>query len=413
MNGRERVLTAIGHRQPDRVPVDLGSTPSSSISIHAYNRLKEALGIGGGHSRVYDVCQMLAQPEDWALDRFHADVADAGRLFNTEDAAWQAFRLSDGSGAEYPARFRYAEQADGSSVAFLDDGTPAARMPAGATFYDQLIHPYADGYPADFRNLRQAMAKVHWSAFAHSPWDHAGEPGFWAELRVRALEFRERSDRALMLVCGCNLFEWGTFLRRLDNFLVDIYTEPAQVERLLDALLEVHLDTLSKVCESVGDIVDVIRFGDDLGMDSGPFFSPDIYRKMFKPRHRALCDYVKRHSRMHTFLHTCGSVYRLMPDLIEAGYEILNPVQTNCADMEPARLKREFGGDVVFWGGGADTRSVLNRGTPAEVKDDVKRRLDILSPGGGFVFAAIHNILSDVPPANILAMFEAVEEFNR
>lgn len=139
--------------------------------------------------------------------------------------------------------------------------------------------------------------------------------------------------------------------------------------------------------------------------------SPGTYRKLFKPRHKVLCDYIKEHSRMHTFLHSCGSIYQLIPDLIEAGFEILNPVQTNTRAMEPQWLKAEFGHDVTFWGGGADTRSILNLGTPAQVKDHVCKNIEILSPGGGFVFNTIHNILPDVPPENIIAMFEAVDQY--
>jgi uroporphyrinogen decarboxylase len=214
-----------------------------------------------------------------------------------------------------------------------------------------------------------------------------------------------------MIVVGCNLFEWGTFVRRIDNFLMDLVAEPDEVERFLDALMPIHLDTLEKVCSAVGDIADIVRFGDDLGMDTGPFMSPATYRQLFKPRHAALCDYVKKHSSMHTFLHSCGSIFSLMPDLIEAGFEILNPVQTNCKDMEPERLKREFGANVTFWGGGCDTRKVLNRASPQEVRDHVKERLEIFAPGGGFVFNTVHNILPDVPAENMMAMYEAVDEF--
>jgi uroporphyrinogen decarboxylase len=166
------------------------------------------------------------------------------------------------------------------------------------------------------------------------------------------------------------------------------------------------------VCQAVGDVADILRFGDDLGMDTGPFMSPETYRQIFKPRHTILCNYVKEHSQMHTFLHSCGSIYRLLPDLIEAGYDIINPVQINIRDMEPERLKKEFGSDITFWGGGADTRHVLNRAAPSEVKDHVKQLLDIFAPGGGFVFNTVHNILPDVPPENIVAMFEAIDEFN-
>ncbi len=412
LTSRERVLAAIRHQEPDRVPLDLGATPSSGISAIAYANLKQHLGLAGGHTRVYDVVQQLAQPEDSILDRFGVDAVDVGRTFNTRDEDWYDITLPQGIAVQFPTWFRPITRPDGAWDAYTADGTRVATMPLGATFFDQTVFPYLNGYPADYRDLPAAMAKVHWSALAHSPWDHAGEPDFWEQLRARALALRASTDRAIMIVAGCNLFEWGTFLRRIDNFLVDLIERPAEVERLLDALMEQHLATLEKVCRAVGDVADILRFGADLGTDNGPFMSPAIYRRLFKPRHAILCDYVKKHSRMHTFLHSCGSIYRLLPDLIEAGYDIINPVQINTRDMEPERLKREFGRDIAFWGGGADTRRVLNRGTPAEVKDHVRRLIEIFAPGGGFVFNTVHNILPDVPPENIVAMYEAVAEYN-
>jgi len=405
---RERVLAAIEHREPDRVPVDLGSTPSSGISAVAYGRLKEHLGVNSGHTRIYDVVQQLAQPEEGILDRFGVDAFDIGRSFNEQDADWRDVRTTDGRPAQYPAWFNPERRADGSMAARAPDGEVIAVMPADGAFFDQAFFPWVDGYPEGLDGLDRAMGKVIWAALAHSPWDHAGEAGFWADLRARAVALRASSDRALVISCGCNLFEWGTFLRRIDNFLVDLAEDEANVERLLDALVERHLATLEKVCRAVGDIADVIRFGDDLGMDSGPFMSPETYRRLFKPRHARLCAYAHAHSGMKTFLHSCGSIYRLMPDLIAVGYDVINPVQTSCKDMEPERLKREFGQDICFWGGGCDTRMVLNRASPAEVKKHVLERMETLAPGGGFVFAAVHNILPEVPPANVVAMFEAV-----
>ncbi|OQX64601.1 MAG: hypothetical protein B5M51_03205 [Anaerolinea sp. 4484_236] len=255
------------------------------------------------------------------------------------------------------------------------------------------------------------MSRVHWGALGRSPWNHVSEKGFWEELRNNTIKLRENTDRAIMIVVGGNLFEWGTFLRRMDNFLMDLLLEPNKVERFLDALMERHLTMLENVCDAVGDIVDIICFGDDLGMDTGPFMKPETYQKLFKPRHTILCNYVHKHSNMHTFLHSCGSVYRLIPDLIEAGFEVLNPVQTNSRDMEPARLKKEFGKDIAFWGGGADTRSILNKATPKKVKDHVRQNIETLAPGGGFVFNTVHNIMPDVPPENIVAMFEAIDEY--
>jgi len=411
MNSRERLLASINHKEPDRVPVDLGSTPSSGISAIAYNRLKQMLKINTGHTRVYDVVQQLAQPEDEILDRFKIDMIDLGRIFNTENIDWHDIKLPDGSTAQYPVWFNPVKQLDGSFIAYLKDGSPAGKMPMGATFFDQMIFPYIDGYPENYKSLPADISKVHWAALAHSPWDHAADPGFWVQLREEALRLRKTSNRAIVLVIGCNLFEWGTFLRRIDNFLMDIYTEQDKVEAFLDAMMEIHMANLEKACAAVGDLVDVIRFGDDLGMDSGGFIPPAVYRKLFKPRHRMLCEYVKRHGSMHTFLHSCGSIYELLPDLIEAGFEIFNPVQTSSRNMDPVKIKKEFGQDIVIWGAGADTRSILNRGTIEQVKNDVKRRLEILAPGGGFVFNTIHNIMPDVPPENIVAMFEAIDEF--
>ncbi len=412
MTSRERVLSAIAHREPDLVPVDLGSTPSSGISATAYARTKRHLGIEGGAVRVYDVVQQLAQPEDWALDRFGVDVVDLGRTFNTRDADWYDISLPSGESAQYPAWFRPRAMPDGSWNAYHRDGTLIARMPAGAAFYDETCFPYMDDWPADWSGLDEAMGKVLWSALVHSPWDNASRPGFWDEMRGNAQRLRAESDRAIMVVVGCNLFEWGTFLRRIDNFLVDIMLEPEKVESLIDALMERHLATLEKVCTHLGDLVDIVRFGDDLGTDQGPFMRPDLYRSIFKPRHKALCDYVHDHSSMHTFLHSCGSIDLLLPDLIDAGFEIINPVQTNARGMEPERLKREFGADVVFWGGGIDTRVVLNNGSPAEVRSQALERLEVFSAGGGFVFNTVHNILPDVPPENVVALFDAVAEFN-
>ena len=413
MTSRERVLAAIDHRQPDRVPVDLGSTPSSGISAIAYTTLKNKTGRGRLPTLVYDVVQQLAQPDEQFLDLFRIDVLDIGRAFNDRPADWHDTALADGSPAKYPAWFHPRRNDDGSFTAVMKDGTEIARMPAGGTFFDQTFFPYLDGYPADYSGLGDAMGKVLWAALTCSPYDHIAEPDFWTQLRARALALRERSDRALMIGAGCNLFEWGTFLRRIDNFLADLIEDEANVARLLDALMERHLAFLEKLCAAVGDIADICRFGDDLGMDNGPFMRPETYRTLFKPRHAQLCAFVKKHSRMRPYLHSCGSIYELLPDLIGAGFEVLNPVQTSCRDMDPVRLKREFGRDITFWGGGCDTRAVLNRATPADVKKHVTERLKIFAPGGGFVFNTVHNILPEVPPQNIVAMFEAVHEFNR
>lgn len=410
MTSRDRILASINHKEPDRVPIDLGATPSSGISAVAHSNLCRYLKFEDTHTRIYDVVQQLAQPEEEILKLFGVDIVDIGRTFNCDNSNWYDITLPNGRIAQYPQWFHPKQQADGSWIADKSN-TPLALMPPNATFFDQVCFPWVAGYPDKLNGLDEAMNKVMWAAFVHSPWDHISDTGFWENLRNNALTLRENTDRAIMIVCGCNLFEWGAFLRRMDNFLMDLVSEPKTVEAFLDALLERHLDILEKVCHSVGDIVDILRFGDDLGMDTGPLMSPEMYNRIFKPRHSIMCKYVHQNSQMKTFLHSCGSIYKLLPYLIEAGYDIINPVQTCCVDMEPQRLKKEFGKDITFWGGGCDTRNVLNRSTPQQVKDHVKKQLEIFAPGGGFVFAAVHNILPDVPPENIIAMLNAIDEF--
>ncbi|MDR0403422.1 MAG: uroporphyrinogen decarboxylase family protein [Treponema sp.] len=411
MSSRDCVLQSINHRQPAQLPLDLGGTPSSGISAIGYNKLKNALGIHDRNNKVYDVVQQVTQPELNILDALRVDVLCLGRTFNTGAEDWYDVSLADGSLAQYPAWFKIREGKNGVFEYYDEEGELLAKMPRGATFFDQTCFPYLEGYPDSYKDLPKAMNKVLWQKLAHSPWDNAGKPDFWEELRRRALELRASTDRAIIITCGCNLFEWGTFLRRMDNFLMDIYADPESVETLLDALMEIHLASLEKVCNALGDIVDILRFGDDLGMGTGMFMSREKYRAVFMPRHKKLCAYVHSHSSMKTFLHTCGSVYPIVPDFIEAGYDIINPVQISAKDMEPERLKREFGGDIVFWGGGCNTQTVLNRGTPDEVYDHTRRMIDIFFKDGGYVFNTVHNIMPDVSEENMLAMYRAVHEY--
>lgn len=412
MNSRERILASIAHETPDRIPIDLGATPSSGISAIAYSNLVKYTGHERFPVQIYDVVQQLAQPHLELLDKFGVDVLDLGRTFNAEPGDWKPTMLANGAPAFYPKWFTPVKMNDDSYATFDNDGKRMlSRMPVGATFFDQTYFPYVDEYPDSYEYLDEEMGRIMWARDAHSPWDHAGDADFWQTLRKNTLKLRASTDKALLVVCGCNLFEWGTFLRRMDNFLMDLMCDPYNVEKLLDQLMIRHLATLEKVCNAVGDIADIIRFGDDLGMTSGPFMDEDTYVSLFKPRHKILCDYVKEHSNMHTFIHSCGSISLLMPHLIEAGIEIFNPVQTNAKNMEPRFLKKEFGKDCTFWGGGIETVGTLNAGTPAQVREQVLERLEIFSEGGGFVFNSVHNILPDVPPENIVAMFDAVKEY--
>ena len=411
MNSRERLITAINHRQPDRIPVDIGATPSSGISAVAYHNLIKHLGLNL-KNHVYDVVQEVAQPDMELLDMFRVDVLDIGRFFNNSESYWHELELIKGVPGLYPKWFNPEKQPDGSWLAAGHTGEFIGKMPAGATFFDQIIFPYYNGYPDNYKNISFEMTRVSWGGFGFPPYDRMNEKDFWKMLRETISEERSKTDKALLIGVGCNLFEWGTFLRRIDNFLMDLYMDPENVHKLLDKLLEMHMDFLQKICESVGDLVEVVKFGDDLGTNTGPFMPLEIYNEFFKPRHKMMCDYVKANTSAHTMLHCCGGIYELIPGLIEAGFEILNPVQINAFNMEPERLKKDFGREVTFWGGGANTQSVLNRATPQQVKDHVRKNIEVFARDGGFVFNTVHNILPDVPPENIVAMFEAVREFD-
>ena len=411
MTSRERILAAVGHKSPDRVPVDLGATPSSGISIVAYGNLLDWLGLDYPVYG-YDVIQQVAQPQAEILERFDVDVLDVGRFFNEDPEYWHELELTPGHKAMYPQWFRPERQEDGSWDAKGPSGRVIGHMPAGATFFDQTIFPYIDGYPSDFKSLGEDMQLSVWGGLGISPWDGNDGEDFWKRLRETVLKARKSTDKALVIGVGCNLFEWGCFLRRMDNFLMDLFICPKDVERLLDALMERHMETVRKTCDAVGDIVDIIKFGDDLGTNQGPFMPAGTYREFFYPRHKAMCDYVKSHTDMKTMLHSCGSIEIYLPSLIEAGFDIVNPVQINARDMEPAHLKKEYGKDIAFWGGGVNTQSVLNNGTPAQVRAQVLENLEVFSAGGGYVFNTVHNIMPDVPPQNIVAMFDAVKEFS-
>lgn len=404
MNSRERILSSINHKQPDKVPIDLGSSTVTGISAIAYNNLKDFLKVKS-KTRVFDVVQQLANVDMEIIDMLGVDALDINRV-SAEGNDWYDVELSDGSKAQYPSWFRPIKSDDGSWYTTDKDGTILSKKAAGATFFDQMHFPWEEGYPESLSSLRDAMKKISWVVHSHA--SNLNE----AELREKLTSLKETTNKALVMSGGVKLLELGFFIRRMDNFLMDLMMDEKKLTVLLDALVEMHLAGLEKKCRSVGDIVDIIRFGDDLGMTSGPIMDLDTFRKFFKPRYRILCDYVKKHSNMKIFMHSCGSIKQFIPDLIDLGIDILNPVQTNCFQMDLVTLKNEFGKDITFWGGGVDTSSIISTGTPKDVRRDVLIRCEILSRDGGFVFAPIHNILSDVPPENVMAVYNAVNEFN-
>lgn len=406
MTSRERVLAAIRHEEPDRLPIDCGAMRSTGIQAIAYGKLKAHLGIDGGHTRVFDVVQQLAEPEPFYLDRFNIDAINAGRDFAPGN--WKDWTLPDGSPCQIPAYMDFRRD-NGDWLARSPRGEPIARMIRGATYFSQACYPLDRGdWSETLDRVPNEMPRVCWAGLPEPIYEGGLSDENLQRIAAHVKLLRETSDRAIMIAFGANLFEWGSFLRRMDNFLLDLAAEPVRAEALLDKLVETHLAGLDRLLPVLGSNVDLIQLGDDLGMESGPFFSPQMFRQLFKPRYKVIIERVKKLCPdLIVFLHSCGSISAFLEDLIEVGVEVVNPVQISAKDMEPDLLKRRFGKDITFWGGGCDTQHILPRGTPQEVKDHVRRNIDVLAPGGGFVFNQVHNILAEVPPENVVAMYEA------
>ncbi len=404
MTSRERVLAALNHIQPDRVPVDLSAHRSSGIMAIAYRKLREHLGLPQKPLRIYDVIQQLAIVDEDVLQCFGVDTLELGRGFCLAERFWKPWVLPDGTDCFIPAWVDTRKQ--GADWVIYGPGKiPIALQVAGSLYFEQIHWPYLNGVPDDLSNLPSLMQDISWAVPAPPP------PG--SDLTAGAKTLRAATDRAIVALFGGNLLEWGQFLCRNDGFLMLLAGDPARAHRLLDRLVEIHLANLEQFLGAVGADIDVILFGDDLGMQSGPQISPQMYREFFFPRHRLMWQRAKQLAKVKVMLHCCGGVRPLLDDLIAAGLDAINPVQITCAGMDPAGLKRDFGYRLCFWGGGCDTRAALPKATPSEVHRHVQRRLELLAPGGGFVFQQVHNIMADVPPANIVAMYGAVQDFNR
>jgi uroporphyrinogen decarboxylase len=409
LTSRERVMMAVNHQQPDRVPIDLGGHRSSGMMAIAYHRLKQALGIHTGDIYVYDFIQQLAIIEPPVLDRFGVDTVELGRGFALDPADWADWTLPDGTPCKIPA-FIHPVREGGDWKLYHADGTLIGIQKEGCLYVEQTHFPLMNSTESTFDDLVTPLDHVDWSAVGTPPAPIGYDPAGLAQLAAGAKAFRASTDRAILGLFGGNFLEIGQFLFRNDNFLAMLAGERARTHRLLDKLLEMHLDNLQKFLSAVGPYIDIIVFGDDLGMQTGPQISPRTYREFFQPRQKIMWETAKKLADVKVMLHSCGGLHPLLPGLIEAGLDILQPVQTTCRDMEPERLKREFGRDLCLWGGGCNTRDVLGRATPGEVAADVRERVGILAPGGGFVFQQIHNIMADVPPENVIAMLDAVNE---
>jgi uroporphyrinogen decarboxylase len=409
MTPRERVLAAINHKEPDRVPIDCGGMRSAGIAAIAYAKLKKHLGINDGEVKIYDVLQQLAYPEEFMFERFKLDAVDLGRVFLDKPEDWFEWTLKDGSPAKMPKFFKYEIQPEGEVNTFWKSGIPLGRMPKSSYYFDQIYWPLGnlDEIPDP---IPESVGEMMWD-IPTPPWDMDLTDENLQYIASKAKELYETTDYAIMTPVGCNFLEIGMMWRGMENFFCDIAGDPIGAERLFERLMELHMAKLERILPYIGPYVQILHLNDDYGSQNGPMISPEVYRKMIKPRQKKVNDFIKSKSNCKLLLHCCGGIHELIPDLIEAGFDILNPVQTSCKDMEPERLKNEFGKDITFWGGGCDTRDVLPNATPDEIEMHVKERLEVFAPGGGFVFNTVHNIMANVPPENIVRMYETVIKY--
>jgi uroporphyrinogen decarboxylase len=388
MNSRERLLTTLDHCEPDRVPFDLGSTQVTGIHVVAYRNLCQALGLPPVDVQLCDYIQQLALPNDDLIKRLGVDVRG---LFPLNSHNWNVH-----------------EEDAGDYWRYHDEWGITHHRPQPNGLYYSIVQVPLDGSEVSVQDIER------------HPWPDMTDPQRIAGLREQAERYRAAGYGVVLKDPFAGIFEMAQRIVGTENCLVMMASDKELAGALFDKLLQLKLAFWEMALPQLADpsagsgqaVVDVISEADDYGTQTSQLISPRMFRQQIKPRLKVLFDRIRQLAPdAKRFFHSCGNVRPLLPDFIEIGVEILNPVHIRASGMEPAALKREFGDDLVFWGGGVDTQGVLPTGTPQEVKDDVQRNIEALAPSGGFVFNTVHNIQADVPPQNIMAMWEALQEY--
>jgi len=409
MNSRQRVRAAVDFEKPDRIPIDLGATGASTINAVVYDNLKRRCGINTP-TKVVDAMTVTAEIEPEFYDRFKIDVVP----LLCPRAAW-AFMPADngirkklfcGTEVYFSPDTNISEEADGKWLLKNASGQAYAEMPK-------------DGFYFDFINNSQPNSTIDPKAFKPSETVSDEE---LALVQKRAQHLYENTDKAIL--------GWGATLSivglsalladnitqgMLDEWLIMLMTEKETAHEMMGRYVDAVIKKTELYHQAIGDRCMIWGAGsDDAGTQRAALMPPAVFSEMIKPHYKRLCDWIHTHTHWKTFLHSCGSIYEYIPHWIEAGIDIINPVQISAADMEPSRLMAEFGGKIVFWGGGCDTQNVLHCATPAQVREHVRQLIGVFGSGsGGFVFAQVHNIQQNVPPENVEAMLDAAHEFGK
>ncbi len=379
MTSRQRLLTALDHRQPDRVPIDLGGN-QTGIHKLPYEALLKHLGIEDQVS-IMDAVQQLARPCEAVLERFHVDTR----------------YIAAGAAADWRGGIVTNRRNGRTWHDLTDEFGVTWSMPDDQPLYmDISHHPLATASVDDLRGY---------------PFPKGDDPGRFAGLRQRALQLKRETPYAVVSGISGVVYETCWYLRGLEQWFMDLLTQPEFCEALLDQTLRFWMDWFRVFLAEVGDVVDVIMIGDDLAGQSGPLFRPEIYRRLVKPRHKQLVQFIRSGTKAKIWYHTCGACCEFIPELLDNGIDILNPLQISAAGMDPAKLKQEYGDRLSFWGGSIDAQHTLPSASPEVIRDHVRRNLAIWKPGGGYVFNNVHNIQPGVPAESIVALYDAAYEY--
>jgi uroporphyrinogen decarboxylase len=382
MNSRERVELALNHKEADVIPSDLGAVVMSSLHTRSYANLRRYLGFPEVNIRLRDVVQQLVIVDDDVREHFRVDVTGFNPNPSTRSAA---VVIKD----EIPGY-----------TSFTDEWGIGWKMPKD------------EGWYYDVNNFPWRRDDLTVKDIENYPWPDPADPARFIGLRAQVQHAVEVEQRAVIMGGVCAGFvEMAGWMFGYENYLANFVTAPELLECFFDKLLDYKMAFWEKMLDEVGDLVSAVMESDDLGSQRDLLFSPRMYRQFVKPRHKKLYAFIKSKSRAKLFLHSCGAIRKVIPDLIEEGVDILNPVQVSCVGMDSAELKREYGNDLTFWGGGVDTQSVLGNGTVQEVRDEVRKRIDDFAPGGGFIFATVHAIQGNVPPQNVEAVWKTLQEY--
>lgn len=417
MTHRERVIEALNHRQPDRVPIDFGGTGQTGISASTLYKLRQVLELPERRIKIIEPFQLLGEVEEDLLDYFDVDVVglwNRGNLFGLVNDDWQPWEMPDGTPVLMPGGFEYDVTENGDTLVYPQGDRsvkPSLRLPKGGYFFDNINRaPEVDENNMDARRDFADLYPVF-----------SDEDALYLEREAERL--RKTGDRAVIYN-----FNGGGFgdaaivpgpyekhprgIRKLEEWYMAHYLYPDYLKELFDFQTEVALKNLEFIRQAVGDRIDVINIScTDFGSQNGELISLEQFREFYLPHYRELNGWVHQNTPWKVHFHCCGSITKILDDFSGCGVDVLNPVQWTAQGMDPKMLKEQYGDAFTFWGGGIDTQKTLPFGTPEEVKAQVREKLDIFAPGGGFVFNTIHNILGKTPPENVIAMFDALKDF--